>query len=241
MPTFEQSAAVESLPIKNVRPSSEIVEAFRADLDREFVRFQNLYDRSNVAMRNYRLAHVALVTSVYNRLLTVFGDDLGAVYTLMDSLQEFIEAKTTEVGSVNPCIQGIIDQQAALSVRVSTTVQQCALAANTTLNAMLADHFYPTFIGIQSDLTEIPLSVIDVLSRGNVLNDEQAILDLLRNRYETMEFQWLNFVSQLLRWETERFEIEGLFIVDENTICLADALIDLIFNYSTMQNELRDC
>lgn len=238
----EHVPVVKSAESVRIKPAlSDQAEAFLVDIDTEFVRFQNFYDRANSEMYNYRVAHVSLITSVYNQLLTVFGDDFDAIYTLMDDLDGYIETKTTEVGSVNTCIQGIIDEKSTLAIRVSDAVLQCALVANTTLNTIVSDYFYPTFITIQTDLTQIPLTVLDVLARGNILNDEQDILDLLRSRYEVIEIQWLNWASQVLRWESNRFEVEGLFLVDDNAICLAEPIIDLIFTYSTLSYAIRDC
>ena len=65
---------------------------------------------------------------------------------------------------------------------------------------MLTDIFYPTFQAIQQQTSELPLSVIDVLSRGNVLEDEREIIDYLSSRFYAAELQWFGLVSQYVRW-----------------------------------------
>lgn len=238
MPTLEKVAVAENVPIT---PKNEVVEAFRADINREFMRFQNFYDRANVAMRSYRLDHVELITSIYNDLMTVFGDDLGAIHELLGDLSQSIEDRTAALGGVNACITRVTEDHVALQGRMNEVVQECAISANVTLQGMLSNIFYPTFQAIQTELSSLPLAVVDALSRGNVLGDEQAIISYLDSRYEAYELQWLGGVSQLLTWDTSRFRSEGLFIVDESTICLAQAIMDLIFDFSRLNNEIRDC
>lgn len=238
MPTFENLDAPEHLPV--AKPKNEIVETFRTELDAEFIRFQTFYDRSNVVVRDYRINHVNLVTSVYNSLMTIFGNDVSAVYALFDELNVHL-ADRAEAGGEQACIERIADEGEALGILTSNSFQACALTANTTFSGLLTTIFYPTFNAIQAELSEVPIAVIDALSRGNVLSDEQEIVEYLRNRFEVFDLQWLGAVSQLFRWETSRFESEGMFAVDEATLCLADALIHLIFNYSRLLAELRDC
>lgn len=229
-------------PIKfNVDPKNERVEQFRRDLDGQFVRYQTFYDRSNAAMRNYRFAHVDLVTMVYNRMMTVFGEDINAIVELNNEFLELIANRTEEVGENNTCLQGVVDLHDALHVRVGSDIQACAIFANTTMEGMLRNVFYPTFAEIQNTISTTPNAVIDALSRGNVLEDEEEILEFLRARFEVLELQWLSAVSQLLRWESNRFEVDALFLVDEMTLCVARPVVDYIITVATLQTQARAC
>jgi hypothetical protein len=171
-------------PIKfTADPKSEKVENFRRELDSWFVRYQSFYDRSNTEMRRYRLAHVDLVTSIYNRLMTVFGDDIEAVRQAAYELLDLIEHRRTLIGANNACLQGVFDAHTTNSRLVGSTIQQCALFANTTMSGMLRNVFYPTFADIQNTVSTAPNAVTDALSRGNVLEDEESILEFLGARF----------------------------------------------------------
>lgn len=217
---------VETRKEQLIRETSEQVEEFRRLLNIEFIRFQSFYDRSNAAMRTYRFTHVDLVTSVYNRLMTVFGDEIESVRQSAYELLDQIDSRRGTLGNDNACLQGVLNDFGTNSVSVSSTIQQCAIYANRTFTGLLANVFYPTFANIQTTISTVPVAVIDALSRGNVLQDEEEMLAFLRARYEIIELQWLSAVSQLLRWESNRFEVDGLFMVDEQTICMSNAVLD---------------
>lgn len=85
----------------------------------------------------------------------------------------------------------------------------CAVRANNTMATALTDVFYPTFQDIQNSVSPVPLLTINALSRGNVFDDNQEILDYLQSQYDVMVMQWLGAVSQLFRWDTTRFSVEG--------------------------------
>jgi hypothetical protein len=243
MPTLDTLAEAPRAvkPYKfNVDVKNEVVENFRRALDTEFVRFQIFYDRSNAAMRTYRFAHVDLVTMIYNRMMTVFGDDIEAVRQSAYELLDMIEARETEVG-VNACLTAAREAHAANSRVVGGTIQTCAIFGNNTMEGMLRNVFYPTFADIQNTISTTPNAVIDVLSRGNVLEDEEAILEFLRARYEVIEIQWLGAVSQLLRWETNRFEVDALFLVDEMTMCMANSILDYLSTNARLEAEVLAC
>ena len=108
------------------------------------------------------------------------------------------------------------------------------------MSGLLTNTFYPTFVDIKDNLASVPLAVVDALSRGNVLQDEQAIIEYLRKNYEVIQ-QWLSAVSQLSRWESSRFEVDGLFLVDQTVICLSDALIEFIIDMARLQGQVRAC
>ena len=95
----------------------------------------------------------------------------------------------------------------------------CAGRANRTMAYGLTDIYYPTFQSIQTDVSYVPLLTIDALSRGNVFDDNQEILDYLLSQYDVIVMQWLGAVSQLFRWETNRFEVEGDFYNEEMYDC----------------------
>lgn len=218
----------------------EVVEQFRTDIEYWFVRFQNFYDRSNAAMRNYRLAHVALIADLYQSLMFVFGDDIHGVIEMTRETQEIIDRVQGE-GNPNACLTGVIGELETLNVRVGAGINACAIRANQTFSDNLRNLFYPAFVEIQATISPIPNSVTDALSRGNVLEDETAIIAFLRARYESNEFQFVNAVSQLLRWETSRFENESLWIIDEMTVCNALALIQFIVDVIPLQTRAAAC
>lgn len=231
----------EDSNLPEFEPRNEIVDAFREEINRQFVRFTTFYDRTNAAMRTYRLAHVDLVARVYNGLMTVFGDSIEAVRQAAYELDDMITTRTEELGGVTPCLADIIAARDANSAAVGAEIQVCTIYANTTLTGLLLNTFYPTFAAIQATTSTIPVSVIDVLSRGNVLEDEQAIIQYLVDRYAVLELQWLGSVSQLLRWETNRFENEGLFLSDQTLICMANATWQFLLNNSRFEGEVLEC
>lgn len=55
------------------------VEEFRNAIDYRFTRMQAFYDATNNAMRLYRLAHVELVTQIFQGMMQVFGEDIEYV------------------------------------------------------------------------------------------------------------------------------------------------------------------
>lgn len=236
-PTIEESKTAA----KAIRPKNEIVDAFREEIDRQFARYQSFYDRTNAAMRSYRLLHVDLVSVVYNELMTVMGNGIEEVRVAAYELQDLIDARYQEIGEINTCLAGIMDTRNQNSAAVGERIQGCALYANTTLAGLLMNTFYPTFAFIQDETSSIPISVIDVLSRGNVLEDEQAIIQYLDDRFAVFELQWLGMVSQLLRWETNRFENEGLFLSAQTEICMGDATWQFLLTNSRLEGEVANC
>lgn len=238
LPTLDEKFSVPVVQRKAVRsPRSPIVDQFRIDINYWFVRFQNFYDRSNAAMRTYRLAHVDLITSMYNRMNNVIGDNLESISSLSRDLTEIIQRRRTELGEADTCISDVVASHGDNVARISTAVQTCAIYANQTMENLLRNTFYLEFATIQNTISTTPNAVIDVLSRGNVLQDEQAIIEFLRARYEVIDLQWLGAVSQLLRWESNRFTVESLFLVDQVTICLAEQV--LAFIHANSEDETR--
>lgn len=232
--------AVEHVPFvkseKIQTPLNEVVDNFRRQIEIWFVRYQNFYDRANAAMRGYRLSHVDLVTSVYNELVTVFGEDIGAIREAAASFR----AAADGAGS-NACVDAIVAQHDNLSEQSGYSFQGCAIFANTTLSTRLLNMFYPAFMDIQGAISSVPVAVIDALSRGNVFQDEEEIIEYLEGNYRAKEFQWMTAVSQLLRWETNRFQVDGLFLVDEMRMCLADHTLNYVTVATQLEQELGDC
>jgi len=222
-------------------PRNDIVDAFRDQIDMWFGRYQTFYDRTNAAMREYRLIHVQLVSRIYNLLMVVFGDRIEEVRQVSYDLIDMVNARGAELGGLNACLNNILSQAGANSASVGGNIQACALTSNTTLTGLLTNTFYPVFAQVQTETSTIPISVIDVLSRGNVLEDEQAILQYLENRYEVIQLQWMSWVSQLLRWETNRFENDGLFLVDDMEICMGDATWQFLLTNSLLEGQVQDC
>lgn len=240
LPTFdEQNAAEQSVEV--IKPSNDEVDAFRAEIERYFVRFLNFYDRTNASLRAYRLLHVALISRIYNALMVVIGDRIEEVRVASYELDDLITAKYEELGGFNECLLNILNTRNVNSASVGTNIQECTVTANTTLSALLSDVFYPVFAAIQTEASTVPISVIDVLSRGNVLEDETAILQYLEDRYTVLDLQWLSIVSQMLRWESNRFENEGLFLNDDTNICLLNATWQFLLTNSYLEGLVQDC
>jgi hypothetical protein len=232
---------IEKTPEEIPAPRNEIVEKFREDIELWFVRFQLFYDAKNAQTRNYRLAHVDLITDIYNNLMEIFGDDIEGIRQLAYELNDLVDAQVESVGSVNECIQEVMDGREANSARVGATIQQCANMANQTLSSRLSSTFYPAHASIQRQISTIPLAVIDVLSRGNVLQDEGEMIQFLSDLYEVKDMQWEGAVSQLLRWESNRWTVDGEFMVDEMRVCVAAALTDFIVATAPLEIQIRTC
>lgn len=223
------------------KPHNEVVEQFRADINYWFIRFQNFYDRNNAALRTYRLAHVELITSVYNRLNQILGDDIQSIGELGAEIEGLIDSRAEELGGVNDCLTEIRTTHAENVNRMSASLRQCAANANATMENNLRTIFYDEFAGIQDAVSTVPNAVIDVLSRGNVLEDEQAIIEYLRARYEAFDLGWIGGVSSLLGWESSRFQNEALFAVDDAMFCLADLLMQHIIATAPLYTRARNC
>lgn len=234
MPVFEDPSKPEHMP------RNEVVDAFREEIMRQFARYQHFYEQTNAAMRQYRIRHVNLVSEIYNGLMVAMGDRIEEVRQAAYELQDLIDAKIEEVG-MNDCVLDVMNTRNTNSGRVGQNIQGCALYANTTLTGMLTNIFYPTFAAIQTETSSIPISVIDVLSRGNVLEDEEAIIQYMNDRYQVYELQWLGAVSQLLRWDTSRFNVEGLFLTDQTEVCMGDAIWEFLLTNSLLEGQIQEC
>lgn len=103
-------------------------------------------------------------------------------------------------------------------------MNHCAQRTNATMVHSIDDKFYPTFRSIQDSVSPVPLFTLDALSRGNVFNDNVEIIDYLQSQYDVIVMQWLGAVSQLFRWETNRFLVEGNWYEDEIMDCAQDAI-----------------
>ena len=205
-----------------------IVEQFRADVDIWFVRYQEFYLLKNEQTRNYRMAHVDLITDIYNQLMTVFGDDIEAVRQSAYELNDLIDDRLAVLGNSNACLQEAIRGRDANSNVVGSTIQQCATYANTSLSFRLSNTFYPAHASIQRQISSLPVTVVDVLARGNVLQDEGLMIEYLSQIYAVKDLQWEGAVSQLLRWESNRWTVDGSFMVDEMTECMMENVINYI-------------
>lgn len=246
MPAIEENAnAPEHMPVaKRTRepmPGNEIVNQFRTDIYYWFNRYQLFYDRANAAMRGYRFGHVDLITHIYNQLLAVFGDNIEALQQTSNEFNALITERQATLGEDNSCLREIVEGQRESSFQTSSTIQSCAIYANGTLSNLSRTTFYPAFASIQNTISSVNNAVVDVLSRGNILEDERAIIEYLRANYGVKEFQWLSAVSQLLRWETNRFTVEGSFLVDEMGQCMSRALIQFITTNAGLTNQARSC
>lgn len=229
-----------NVPARRSRKRNTDIAAFREEIDRHFVRYQGLYDRSTYELRRYRLAHVRLIGEIFELLMIALGDQIEDVRLVTAELDSLIEDRRAQVGN-NACVQRIVGERDTNAEAVGLNIQSCVLTANTTLHFQLINTFYPTFVTIQDQTSTIPISVVDILSRGNVLEDEQEILQYLSDRYRAIEIQWFTAVSQLMRWETSRFNVEGRFLADETTNCMLEAALPYMLTNSRLSSEIRQC
>lgn len=155
----------ELVPAAEFVPKNEGADFFREEIDRYFVRYLSFYDRTTAQLRNYRLSHVDVVTAIYQSMMTIFGDDIESVRQASYEMNDLIDEKRNEIGSVNDCLRGIIDDRTANARVVGSTIQSCALFANTTLQGLLRETFYPVFAEIQTRVSTVPLVVIEILAR----------------------------------------------------------------------------
>ena len=164
MPTANLGEELEVASAEIV-PKNEGADFFREEIDRYFVRYLSFYDRSTAQLRKYRLEHVNVVTEIYQSLMTIFGDDIEAVRQASYEMNDLIDEKRNEIGSVNDCLRGVIDDRTANGRNVGSTIQQCALFANTTMQGLLRNTFYPSFAEVQTRVSTVPIIVIEVLAR----------------------------------------------------------------------------
>lgn len=222
------------------KPTNEIVDAFRDEVNRWFSRYMVLYERTTAALTQYRILHVHLIAVIYDGVVIALGDSIEEVRQSAYGLIQLIADRRAEIGD-NACFQRVVAAAVENSEAVGLNIQQCALYGNTTLSENLISTFYPTFATIQEQTSTIPLSVTDILRRGNILQDEQEILQYLADRYQAYEMQWLGGVSQLLRWESSRFNVEGRFLADETSICMDEATVEYLLTNSRLEGEVQEC
>ncbi|KAG5673452.1 hypothetical protein PVAND_003498 [Polypedilum vanderplanki] len=205
------------------RPINEEVQAFRDAIDYRFTRFQVFYDLINDQMTQYRLRHVESVSEITLGLMRVFAEDLDYIRTSIDYTNGVINDVLAELGgSPNACLQDVMNRLTQNSATLGTAINNCSRRANNTVARGLSEVFYPTFADIQNSVSTVPLLTLGALSRGNVFEDSQAILDYLESQYNVITMQWRGAVSQLFRWETTHWEVEGLFYTEEIIDCFAD-------------------
>jgi len=207
----------------------------------KFSRFQRFYDQMNFQMREYRLNYVKLVTSIFNQMMEVFGEHLDFVRRASVELDEALEMRENELGGVTECLQGVIDRRDRLSEQITRDVRTCSLRANNTMRAQLRDVFYPTFANIQSDVLFINLIVMDALARGNVMDEEDEIIDYLSDQYDVFTGQWPGAMTQLLKWEERRFRVEGEFLVEEMDMCLRNPVLEYMRQAASLEYEAHMC
>lgn len=233
----EDANAPEHMPPMT---TNAVVDAFRDEVNRWFSRYTVLYERTTAALTQYRILHVHLIAEIYDGMMIALGDRIEEVRQSAFGLTELIADRRAQVGD-NACIQGVVASSISNSVVVGLNIQACALYGNRTLSENLISTFYPTFAIIQQQTSTIPLSVTDILRRGNILQDEQEILQYLADRYQAYEMQWLGGVSQLLRWESSRFNVEGRFLADQTSICMDGATWQYLLTNARLEEEVRDC
>lgn len=177
------------------RNESETVAAFRAAIHDHFGRFQAFYEATNNEMRNYRMVHVDNIRLNYQRLMNDFG------YT--------IEAIRLRSGNQYPA---------------NNAINACARQANASLTDALSTYFYPTFALVQERTSNLLLTTIDALRRGNVINDSEEILEYLTLQYNSYRSQWIQTVSKFFRWEKTKVDVTSNFYQEEMNLCLCRAV-----------------
>ncbi len=105
-------------------------------------------------------------------------------------------------------------------------INQCAQRANATLTDAIRTYFYPTFSIVQSSTSIIPLITLDTLTRGNLFNDADEMLEYVNLQYDAFVLQWLQTVSKFFRWEKEKVDVVGDFYIEEMNLCLCEAVSD---------------
>ncbi|KAL7021360.1 hypothetical protein ACKWTF_011849 [Chironomus riparius] len=219
---MEDPSKPEEMP-KEVKPANDVVDAFRRDILAQFYRFQTFYDLFNERMTHYRLAHVDLVTEIGLAMMEVFSVDLDIIRQSKDYVDmQFRNAVNRLGGTPNACLNEVQTALDTNSARLGSEFNACARRANGTISNGLAEIFYPTFDSIQNSASTVPLLTLSALSRGNVFDDSQEILDYLQAQYEVISLQWKSAASQLFRWDTNRFNVEGRFYVEEMLLCLLE-------------------
>ncbi|XP_070503993.1 uncharacterized protein [Chironomus tepperi] len=212
-----------SKPEEMPKPKNDVVDQFRADIIEQFYRFQTFYDLFNERMTHYRLEHVNLVTEIGLDMMEVFSVDLDIIRQSKDYVDmQFRNALDRLGGNPNACLNEVQAALDANSARLGTEFNACARRANATISNGLAEIFYPTFDSIQNSASTVPLLTINALSRGNVFDDAQEILDYLDAQYQVITLQWKSAASQLFRWDTNRFRVEGRFYIEEMLLCLLE-------------------
>lgn len=181
-----------------------------------------------------------LISEIFTELMNALGDQIENIRQVTAELDALIEERRAQVGN-NACVQRVVTERNANSDAVGRSVQSCILYSNTTLHGLLLDSFYPTFNVVQNQTSTIPISVVEVLSLGNVLEDESEILQYLDDRYRAIEMQWFGAVSQLLRWESSRFNVEGRFLADQTSICMLEAALPFMLTNSRLEGEVLQC
>lgn len=205
-----------------------------------FTRYWTFYEQTTEVMNQYRLLHVRLISEVYNLMMIALGDRIEEVRAAVFELDGLIDDRRAQIGNT-ACVQGVVEARDANNARVGANINACATYGNVTMSRYLTQTFYPTFAIIQDQTSIIPISVIDILARGNVLQDEQEILQYMADRYQAFEMQWLAAVSQLLRWESQRFDVEARFLADQTTICMADGTWEFMLTNSRLEGEIQFC
>lgn len=137
-------------------------------------------------------------------------------------------------GQPNACLSSVMGRLLTNSATFGSSFNACSQRANTTMTYSLTNGFYPTFREIQSSASTVPLATLNALSRGNVFDDNQEIIDYLASQYDVKVMQWLSAVSQLFRWATTSLRVEGSFYAEE----MVDCTVDPIYHYSNTNTVL---
>jgi hypothetical protein len=109
------------------------------------------------------------------------------------------------------------------------------------MQAQLRDVFYPTLSDIQSEVLYLNLIVMNALSRGNVMDEEDDIIDYLSGQYDVYRNHWAGTVITLLGWERARFRVEGEFYVEEMDLCLRNPVLEYMRQAASLEYEAHMC
>ena len=217
----------------------DFVQDFRDNIMREFVAFQNFYNRVNAQLRGLRLNHVDLATEIFNDVMQVFGDDTQVIRSVAQQFHDRWNAAA--VGGASECLLDVQRGYEEASEVVSTSVRYCAIFSNLTLNRMMTNNFYPTINEIQSAAASLLIPVSATIGQANVLIDEEDIVGHLQLMYTSTEFAWITQAYRRFGWETSRFETEGRHLVEEMNQCMAFYILDFMDVIVALENRIDSC
>lgn len=182
-----------------------------------------------------------LTTSIYNRMIQMYGSELDLIRRASVELDEAIEQRIADLGGPNDCIRDAITERNRISETVTRELRVCSIRANQTMESQIQNVFYPIFADIQGQAFDVEVIVMDALSRGNVMVEEQEILDYLLSQYEFYTNLWPKTINQLLQWDQTRFRVEGEFLIEQTVLCVSPPTTRYITSAAILEYRVEMC